>query len=148
MNERDLFSRLRESPAGRVLLALFVVPAILIGLLAMHVLTTGSMNQTGISTAPTASHHVDVAPADMSLLPAPGTPAPAGDCGGPCMPSHDMLSMLCVLALLVGVILFAVRLVLTGWPSVARVPATLHARVSALAPPSPPSLHVLSISRT
>lgn len=137
---------LRASTRGRLALALFAVPAILVGLLAMHVLTTGNMTDT-------ADHHSSVSLAaaagdDMAMVPNPGTGSLADDCGGVCMPSHDMLGMMCVLALLAGAILFALQLALTGWPTLTRILRPLHLRAAALAPPTPPSLHVLSISRT
>jgi len=59
-----------------------------------------------------------------------------------------MLGILCVLALLAGVILFALHPALTGWPTLTRILRPLRLTVAALAPPNPPSLHVLSISRT
>ncbi|MCA0180444.1 MAG: DUF6153 family protein [Actinobacteria bacterium] len=137
---------LRASPRGRLALALFAVPAILIGLLAMHVLTTGNM-------ADTADHHSSVSLAaaavdEMAIAPSPDPSPVSDDCGGVCMPSHDMLGILCVLALLAGVILFALHPALTGWPTLTRILRPLRLTVAALAPPNPPSLHVLSISRT
>lgn len=137
---------LRASPHGRLALALLAVPAILIGLLAMHVLTTGNM-------ADTADHHSSVSLAaaavdEMAMAPSSESGSLADDCGGVCMPAHDMLGMMCVLALLAGVILFALQLALTGWPTLMRILRPLRLTVAALAPPNPPSLHVLSISRT
>jgi len=145
-----LLSRLRNSFSHRWFVVMFAVPAILIGLLAMHVLTAGSMNEATMASPSTVSvaHHADAVatPADMGTAPSPERSA--GDCGGPCMPSHDMFSMLCVLALLAAVILFAARLLLSSWPASMSVLSTLHREAVSLAPPLPPSLHVLSISRT
>lgn len=89
----------------------------------------------------------------FALGAAVSTPSPdpspvSDDCGGVCMPSHDMLGIFCVLALLAGVILFALHPALTGWPTLTRILRPLRLTVAALAPPNPPSLHVLSISRT
>lgn len=150
MSDTFLLTRLRTSFSDRWFVAMFSVLAILVGLVAMHVLT-GGMNEATAVSLPTASaiHHAHEvpAPADMPMTPSHG--APAGDCGGgPCMPGHDMLNMLCVLALLVTVILFALQLLLSGWPALTRVVSTLQRNAVALAPPAPPSLHVLSISRT
>jgi len=147
-----LLSRL-STLSARWVVVVFAVPAVLIGLVAMHSLTSGGMNETAITTLPSASvgHHTSstVPLADMvAMAPSHDAPAPGGDCGGPCMPSHDMLGMLCVLALLVTVIVFAMRLLLGALPALRSVLGTLHRKAVALAPPSPPSLHVLSISRT
>ena len=78
----------------------------------------------------------------------PTAPSPAEDCGGFCGPSHDMLGMICVLALLVTVVLLSLHLILIRWEELRRIVTTLAANAAALAPPAPPSLHVLSISRT
>ena len=72
----------------------------------------------------------------------------AGDCGGLCGATHDMLGMICVLALLVTLVLIALRLVLIRWEDLRRVIGELAAKAAAVAPPTPPSLLVLSISRT
>jgi len=131
-------------------LALFAVPAILIGLLAMHVLTNDGMTET-VSQATSA--HTAAAPAHSPGEGAAAsmgtrTPVPAEDCEAVCMPSHDMLGMICVLALLVTLVLFALRLILIRWEELRQALLGLAARAVALAPPTPPSLHVLSISRT
>lgn len=152
MTGNILLTRLRSSPWRRLAIALFAVPAILIGLLAMHVLVTGSMSESGAShpmgalMADTAQVH----DSDAGVIPAmsPNRPGPAGDCGGLCMPSHDMLGMICVLALLVTVVLLTLHLVLVRWEELRRIVATLTAKAAALVRSAPPSLHVLSISRT
>ena len=143
---KSILSAVRASPHGRVVLALFAVPAILIGLLAMHVLVAGNMTETAthqssVSVAATAS-------GDMTMAPNPETGALADECGGICMPSHDMLGMMCVLALLAGAIFFALQLLLSGRPDLRATLKPLQLTAAALAPPTPPSLHVLSISRT
>jgi len=145
-------ARLRDSPWRRLAIALVGVPAILIGLLAMHVLTNGGMS--GSSSPHTISAHTAVVEIDHSAEAAlataadPSMPLPASDCGGMCGPSHDVLGMICVLALLATVVLLALHLVLIRWEELRRVVATLLAKASAMAPLEPPSLHVLSISRT
>lgn len=143
---KTILVAIRASTGGRVALALFAVPAILIGLLAMHVLATDTM-------AGSADHHSSMsqtatAGSDMIIAPTPAAASLGDHCGGICMPSHDMLGMMCVLALLAGAILFAVRLHLSGWPDLRRILEPIQRAVAAQAPATPPSLHVLSISRT
>jgi len=135
-----LSSRPRSS-WRRVVIALLAVPAILIGLLAMHFLASESL-------APEA-HSMS---ASVAAPPIPGNthheaPAPEG-CEEMCGPTHDMLGMACLLALLVSATLIIFHLFLFRFRGIAAALRVIVARLSALAPPSPPSLHVLSISRT
>ncbi len=156
MRSSIVLARLCRSPARRLVVALLAIPAILIGLLAMHVLTTGGMGEPGAAAASVTHHATEAAPnsADSTDLAtgavsAPAlAPLPAEDCHGLCGPSHAMLGMACVLALLVTLVLFTLHLVLAGWQPLRRVISALIANAAALAPPLPPSLHVLSISRT
>ncbi|MBX3309374.1 MAG: hypothetical protein KF739_02940 [Cryobacterium sp.] len=153
MTGSTLLTRLRSSRWRRLAIALLGVPAILIGLLAMHVLTNDGMSESGaphaISTLMTdaapAAHGHD---AGMAPMTSPDTPAPTGDCEGPCGPSHDILGMICILALLVTIVLLTLHLILIRWEQLRRVVAALAAKAATLAPAAPPSLHVLSISRT
>lgn len=143
-----LIAPLRITRKRRLLLALFAVPAILIGLLAMHVFTTASADSSAPLAA--ASHHMGATPllsAESAAI-VPSSPATADDCDGLCSPSHDMLGMICVLALLVTLVLLTVHLVAIRWEQPLRAIKDLAARASALVPPVPPSLIVLSISRT
>jgi hypothetical protein len=150
---RALIAQLRDSRQLRLAVSLLAVPAILIGLLAMHVLTGIGMSNSGGSPELT-SHHLIAAqsvPGSHDIMAAEtGTsmPAPTGDCGGLCGPTHDMLGMICVLALLVTLVLVALRLILIAWEHLRRVVGELAAKAAATAPPKPPSLLVLSISRT
>lgn len=152
MSGSTLLTRLRSSRWRRLAIALFAVPAILIGLLAMHVLTNDGMTDSSASHA-TSSHATDSAlahseePAVAAAM-NPGAWVPDEDCGGLCGPGHDMLSMICVLALLVTIVLLTLHLVLSRWEELRRVLLALIAKAVALAPPTPPSLYVLSISRT
>ena len=141
-----LLSALNNFRPGRLAVALFAVPAILIGLLGMHVLTTGS-------TSEAQDHHSSVMLAstvasDVAMVLSPGTASQIDTCGTACMPSHDMLGMMCVLALLAGAILLHLQFVLTGWPGFTRILGAAQLKAASVAPPAPPSLHVLSISRT
>ena len=116
----------------QLLVVVFAVPAILVGLLAMHFLTAGG---------PSESAHTQSMSAVASM------PTPVDDCESSCAPSHEMLGMICVLALLAAVV-FPVRPIRIRWDYLPRVTANGAARAVSLAPPQPPSLHVLSISRT
>jgi hypothetical protein len=147
-----LLTLLRSSRWRRLAIALFGVPAILVGLLAMHVLTTGGMSESGASHA-MSDHTADAAlvhspEAGMASAISPSAPAPAEDCGGLCGPSHGMLGMICVLAFLVTIVLLTLHLILIRWGELRRIVTALAAKAAALAPPAPPSLLVLSISRT
>lgn len=153
MRGNVLLARLRNSRGRRLAIALLAVPAILVGLLAMHVLTTDGMSDAGMPVASAthhdhaeASHRADATMAAMAST--PGAPAPAEDCGGMCGPGHEMLGMICGLALLITVVLITLQLILTGWQPLKRMAVAIAATAAALAPLPPPSLHVLSISRT
>jgi hypothetical protein len=61
---------------------------------------------------------------------------------------HDMLTMICVLALLITVVLLTLHLILLRWEELRRFVSGLAVKAAALAPLQPPSLHILSISRT
>lgn len=153
MSGNSVLSRLRRSRWRRLAIALFAVPAILIGLLAMHVLTSDGMTESAAVHPMSSGHTTDTAlvhGADEAMVSSmsPGLPAPAEGCGGLCGPGHDMLGMICVLALLVTVVLLSLHLILIRWEEVRHIVSTLAAKAAALAPPAPPSLHVLSISRT
>lgn len=152
MTDRIWLSRLRNVRWRRLAIAVFAVPAILIGLFAMHVLTAGGMSDSG--TAPAILTHAAGAAVvhgqgmDMTSLGQSGTPAPAEECGGVCGPSHDLLGMLCMFALLVTMVLLNLRLIPIRWEELRRVVMALVAKAAALTPPAPPSLHLLSVSRT
>ena len=59
-----------------------------------------------------------------------------------------MLGTACILALLLTALLLTVHLTVLRWGFPRAVANAIMARVAALAPPHPPSLLVLSISRT
>lgn len=156
MRSSIALARLRRSPRRRPAVALFAIPAVLIGLLAMHVLTTDGMSQPGAAAVSITQHATEAAPnpADSTAMamravgaPAPA-PLPAADCCGQRGPSHTMLGTACVLALLVTPVLLTPHLVLASWQPLRRVIPALVAKVAALVSPLPPSLDVLSISRT
>lgn len=130
----------------RLLIVLLAVPAILVGLVAMHFLSTSNAAHPadghGVSHISVASTDVG---ADANLV---SHPAELSGCDGMCGTEHDMLGMACVLALLFTSLILAVHRTLLRWDSLAHGARAILARVSALAPPEPPSLLVLSISRT
>jgi hypothetical protein len=141
MNAIMALSSRPHSSWRRVVIALFAVPAILIGLLAMHFLASESL-------APEA-HSMSASVADYPTLVNMHNdePAPEG-CAETCGPTHDMLGMACLLALLVSAILIIFRVFFFRFRAAAVVLQAIGARLSALTPLSPPSLHILSISRT
>ncbi|MEN2740413.1 DUF6153 family protein [Microbacterium sp. X-17] len=131
-----------RSRAHGLLLTFAMAVAVIAGLLAMHTMTAAS--------APSA-HAAAAVHAAMGEAPAPD-PAPASDdCGGDCShggaSDHSMLLTMCVLALVAAVVV----LIAPGlMRRAAAPPATLARRMPAhaLPWPRPPSLLVLSISRT
>ncbi|MFT4124436.1 MAG: DUF6153 family protein [Microbacteriaceae bacterium] len=159
--------RAHNAPVGvrGLLLSAAAASLIIAGLLGMHTLTTShdaamltgtiSSAAQAVSAAVGSDGPATTADATMSaagMSPA-GAPATAdghcvsGDCGTS-MPDHTMLTM-CVLALLsVAIVLLAPAVLArfrTGTPFPQPSPALL---LRTLPPPHPPSLHVLSISRT
>ncbi len=129
------------APRRRLLIALVAVPAILIGLLAMHFLAgpdevaSSSMGMSASAASTTTSAMTDTA----------GT-----DCAAVCLTSHAMtMSMACVLALLVTVIMLTLLLTFGRRDPelLNRLLSLWRARIASLPPPLPPSLQILSISR-
>lgn len=131
---------------SRWVFALLAVPAVVAGILAMHFLT-------GLAAPGAAAHHMD-APTIVAAAPhvmGEADTAPAIlDCSAQCAPTHEMTAMACLmLALLVVFVLLASSTGgLLGWVSPRVVLARISVALAALAPPNPPSLTALSISRT
>ncbi|MEP7113067.1 MAG: DUF6153 family protein [Ilumatobacteraceae bacterium] len=129
-----------------VLLSLFAVAALIVGLIAMHSLNLDNSHHAAGLASPAADHH---APASSTT----DTSALAShtlECGGEgCDPGHSMSFMTCILALLVASIAFgvAVTALLGRHGNIRRQLQLLVTRLHSAIPP-PPSLHVLSISRT
>lgn len=130
----------------RLALVFLAVPAILVGLLAMHVLTTGTSHAPDAHTS--ASHTSSVASGSTSADNLAGHSHETANCDGACGPEHDMLGMACVLALLMTALLLVLQLTLLRWGSPFSIASRVVARFAARAPARPPSLLVLSISRT
>lgn len=130
----------------RLALILLAVSAILVGLLAMHVLST--------SHSPAADTHGSET---HSVVVSDAAPVTTGDAhshdatecdGGLCGGEHGMLAAACILALLVSILLLTLTLTLLRWGTWGNVASTLLALIGVRAPARPPSLIVLSISRT
>ncbi|WP_298866245.1 DUF6153 family protein [uncultured Microbacterium sp.] len=140
----------------RLLVLVPVALAIITGLLGMHTLTGSHASPTAETTMANV-HSAGVAPATSvggAGAAAMEEGSSAGHCAGDCsypagMPDHSMLMMVCVLALLAAVIIL---LAPTALALLAYTLARAHARgrslLARLPHPRPPSLIVLSISRT
>ena len=147
---------LRSGAIRRSLALLIAVSAIVAGILGMHVLMAGSGIASNAHAAQSMSvggdSHITELTAnghDGAATFAGSVSSGAADClAGSCDPVHDVMAMICLLALLVTALLLA--------PAIGRSRTTLfqdivaRARefVSRVAPRSPPSLYALSISRT
>jgi len=134
---------LRRGGIGRTVLLVALVGGVLVGLLAMHTISSspgGHSESIPAMSADMTSHGDVVAPA--ATMPA--------DCSGMCDPGHIMASMVCVLALLFSV----VALTISASRRWSMFLAALQARWLAIAAaavavmPLPPDLNALSISRT
>jgi len=155
-----------HAPSGlhRLLLTFATAFLLIAGLLAMHTLTgtlTLGHTDTPAAASESAAHGAEsamasaVAPA-AALGADPGMASDVsaehcpGDCGGGGgMPDHSMLMMACVLALLAAVIVLLAPVLLARLGAALAL-LRLHGRnvLAALPHPRPPSLIVLSISRT
>jgi hypothetical protein len=134
---------LTSSGLARWAFALLAVPAILVGILAMHFLA-GLPNGGGQAHAMSAS-----APAVAEHMSTEAVPPVSDSCSAQCGPAHEMTAMACLLlALLVAAVLLAGAMGSTGALSPRMLLARVGAATGGLAPPRPPSLLVLSISRT
>lgn len=138
-----LFARARSTAWRRVLTGLIAVPAVLVGLLAMHVLAaTGD---------PSGQHSMAATTSVMAQMTGSTPPISfVGGCDQFCGPNHEMGAMACILALLLTALTMLALAAFGGWKTVqaalAAVAAMLAQPVS-LSPPRPPSLELLSISR-
>lgn len=134
-----------RSPLHRILVVLGFAVAIIGGLLAMHALSPGD---APIDSSPTASATHSQYPVAIGGAVGDAVHC-AADCGtsGP-LPDHSMILMVCALAAL------AVVLVVFAPARLARLSPSLSLKglgrnaARLLLPARPPSLLVLSISRT
>ncbi|MGW4931280.1 DUF6153 family protein [Agromyces sp. NPDC004153] len=148
-----------ELNATRLLVSLAVAVALIAGLLAMHVISAsgsdhavaGPVTISEHAHHPVARGHAD--PGKQATHFSPRHTVSGEPCDGECempagMPTHSMLMAACVLAL-VGAILLLLPPVSRAWPATLEATRIAAARIlQAVAPSRPPSLHVLSISRT
>ncbi len=137
-----------RSTMHRLFLMVGIAVALIVGLLAMHTLTadTGHAESPAISSA---TDHEQV----MAGAARADTAADAGHCLGDCgapgnMPNHSMPMMVCVLALLAAVIVVLAPALLARLSGSLGVVVPAAGVPRALPRPRPPSLLVLSISRT
>lgn len=78
-----------------------------------------------------------------------GTPPLSREpCGVACAPTLGVVAVACLLVVQVAVALLVADLILTRRSLLHQILVDLAAKAAALAPPAPPSLVVLSISRT
>ena len=142
-NDITLFARARSTAWHRILVTLLAVPAVLVGLLAMHVLAGMGEPSGQHSTMATAAVMVPALDSNPPMTSVAG-------CDETCGPTHDMGVMACILALLLTALTVAAVSAFSGWRSVQAALAammTLVVHPRGLAPPLPPSLVLLSISR-
>lgn len=151
------FRLLRLNALQRLVVLLLAVTGIVVGLLAMHTLTavvgdhsTHHVNalahHDGVMSAPAAAADTAV----MAPAPSSGFVHSGEDCNGTCGSGHNMSDMVCLLALLVLTLILTLRVIVARRGNDLRrlVAALAAAHPATRAPPSAPSLLVLSISRT
>lgn len=129
-----------------LIFSLAAIGAILVGLIAMHSFTfEGGHSGHAAASAVTESldHHVTASAAETTM--ADQTAGPAG-CDGEC--EHSMTVMACILALMVTLIVLGASRATLISAGIRRVLSPVLELKATLAPAVPPSLHVLSISRT
>ncbi|GHD46116.1 hypothetical protein GCM10008097_15770 [Mycetocola manganoxydans] len=120
------------------------MPAVVVGLLAMHFLIGENMPVAG-----NAYSIATIGAADYASPAAEQGTVASPTCADVCSPAHDnMVGMACAFALLVSLVLLTLHLFRFRWETFHLVLRSLAAKVTALEPPISPSLHVLSISRT
>ena len=138
---------LRPTALRRMLLLAALIPAIVVGLLAMHTVASGMTGHadpamTGMAMGDGQS--AGVAAAHQHPLPEAATLS-----GVPGVPGHAMAAMTCILALLVTMILLVIGRQHLGFSFGPRGRPAFRAIVAfaALTVDRPPDLTVLSISR-
>jgi len=128
----------------RALLALLTIPAVLVGLLAMHFLvndpsSAGDARAISSSTGATS----DAMWLDMTSA------TPAGDAGEceECAPAHNTIALSCIVALIVALLILMVREVVDS-KGKAEALEFLRRSLAIFRPASRPDLNRLSVSRT
>nr|WP_274638363.1 DUF6153 family protein [Microbacterium bovistercoris] len=135
------------STTRRLVFMLGIAVALIAGLLAMHTLTAGT---THLESAPAISSG---AVHDQAMAAVESAAVDTGHCLDDCgasgnMPNHSMLMMVCVLALLAAVVIILAPALLARLSMSLGVVVLAADVPRALPRPRPPSLLVLSISRT
>lgn len=125
----------------RLSMVLIAIPVILIGLVAMHFLASESVKPAD------AFASASIAAPAVSPDSLQNTTVPAG-CAEQCSPLDSTLGIACVLALLVSVTLLVLHILRFRLRSAGTLRRLRISLVAILSPPTPPSLHVLSVSRT
>ncbi|MDF1479717.1 DUF6153 family protein [Leifsonia sp. H3M29-4] len=135
-----------HSSMHRIVFTLGFALALIAGLLAMHTLGVGDTHVDSGLTA-SASDHGQVGAATDRTAVDPGHCA--GECGASRdMPEHSMLLMVCALALLAAVIVILAPALLARFSTSLGMTMLVRHAVRAVPRLRPPSLLVLSISRT
>ncbi len=137
---------LQRDTLRRTFLLLAVVGGVLIGLLAMHTISSASGEHMATASAMSTDMSHSDGHGDMVASSAAET---STKCGGMCGSDHIMASMACVLALLFSALVLAIS-ASRRWstffaPCRNRWLAIVAVAVAAL---PPPDLNALSISRT
>lgn len=141
MGTRILTREFRTSPA--VFLAFMTLIGLVLCLGAMHssLAVSNSNMATGTATALIAQQEQPSAQAS-------GVTGEVASCRGSCGQDHLMMVATCAVALLVPLMFIGTARITNAWrPFAGRMQSFLQ-RVGAVAPPMPPSLLALSISRT
>lgn len=135
-----------HSATHRIVFTLGFVVALIAGLLAMHTLSASDTHIDATQTASASDHGMVGAATDRAAIDAGHC---AADCGAPGdMPDHSMLLMVCALALLAAVMVILAPALLARLSTPLGVTMLVRHAVRAVPRSRPPSLLVLSISRT
>jgi hypothetical protein len=144
---RSRVATTKSAGLARTLLMLALACAVLVGLLAMHTISSTPGDHMG--TVSTMSAHTGH-PQSHGATVTPGHAETQAACGGMCDPGHVMAEMACVLALLVSALAFAITASRRWSTFLAALRSQWLAivAVASVAMPPPPDLRALSISRT
>ncbi|WP_136708050.1 DUF6153 family protein [Agromyces sp. H66] len=138
-----------RSQAGRLILSLLAAIGVIVGLLAMHTISSQGPAH-GHSTEASTGQQVEESSIGAVPVWAAIDAEPCGDsCASPSHgPDHSMLMVTCVLALLVVLIVLAPPSMLAKLASALALWRRYAIVLGRVARPRPPSLSLLSISRT
>ena len=131
--------RPQHSLRHSLMLTALVVAGVVLALVTMHSL---SLDHSATAMTSSVSQH------DGAMTYAADDSMVSEGCGVSCAPGHSLIVMGCILAL-VGAVLVVARIrAITVWHLARRLTVSFTVALAALPVPEPPSLHVLSISRT